>query len=215
VLTENHAWLRRTATSNLRDPEPFWAKIDALPDSTVMPPSAAVCLALLLPAGLSHPSRVVHRRAGEGSLGHARFTGLGIWHGASFAREVKALSPSAVWWAERRKGPQENLYGVILSRSVRCPDPWFEAQGEWLVRRLAPDCSRVELAELPSERDDAALLWSMGYEAANVHLGTEGAAKAVRAHLKKQKKGWIVSAMAEMTQAVQKDWVAFRETKGK
>jgi hypothetical protein len=114
-----------------------------------------------------------------------------------------------VWWAERRTGPQENLYGVILSRAVRCADPWFAARGEWLVRRLAPDRSRVELSDLPSERDDSALLWSMGYETGNVHLGTEGAAKAVRSHLKKQKEGWLPEAMTEMTQAVQKDWQAF------
>ena len=33
----------------------------------------------------------------------------------------------------------------------------------WIVRRLAPDCSRIELAELPEEQDAVRLLHSMGY----------------------------------------------------
>ena len=159
-----------------------------LPDCATPPPSASVCLTSLLRADCSSHARVVHRRAGEGSLGHARFTSLGTTHGASVVREAKALSPSEVWWAEKRTGRQENVYEVILSRAVRCTDPWFVSRGEWLVRRLAPDCSRAEPSDLPSERDDAALLWSMGFKTGNVPLGTEGSAKAVRSHMKMQKK---------------------------
>ena len=55
---------------------------------------------------------------------------------------------------------------------MRCPDPWVRLRGTWIVRRLAPDCSRIELSALPQQRDEIKLLHSMGLETANVHLGT-------------------------------------------
>jgi hypothetical protein len=56
VLAEDHAWLRRAAFSELRDPEAFWARLDALSDCAAPPPSAAVCLASLLPADAPPPA---------------------------------------------------------------------------------------------------------------------------------------------------------------
>ncbi|TLY67517.1 MAG: hypothetical protein E6K35_04530 [Gammaproteobacteria bacterium] len=43
---------------------------------------------------------------------------------------------------------------------------------ERLVNRLAPDCSRIELASLPRGHDESRLLWMMGRETANMHLGS-------------------------------------------
>src|SRR5436190_5869686 len=37
VLAEHHAWLRKLAISELRDPIPFWKKLDELPSVTAIP----------------------------------------------------------------------------------------------------------------------------------------------------------------------------------
>ena len=86
----------------------------------------------------------------------------------------------------------------------------MQLRGQWIVRRLAPDCSRIELASLPSERDEARLLHAMGWETANIHLGSRDAVGAVRRDLKHQPKGWLQSAAEKMVQATCKDWEEWR-----
>ena len=90
--------------------------------------------------------------------------------GAAIAREAKALTVS-LSVGEARGTAGEILYQKILDTSVRVLDPWVQLSGSWIVRRLAPDCSRVELAALPKDRDEQKLLHAMGQETANVHAG--------------------------------------------
>src|SRR6185369_13130454 len=112
------------------------------------------------------------RVAGLGSLGRQRYVAIAEWCGGSVAREAKALAPSACVWAKEGTGSARILYQEILNHSVRCRDPFVRLQRRWIVRRLAPDCSRIELSALPRERDELRLLHAMGWETANVHLGT-------------------------------------------
>ena len=77
------------------------------------------------------------------------------------------------------------LYQKILGTAVRVPDPWVQLSGPWIVRRLAPDCSRVELAALPKDRDEQKLLHAMGRETANIHAGDDRAKAAIRADLQR------------------------------
>ena len=113
--------------------------------------------------------RVAHRVAGLGSLGRERYVALADWHGGSVAREAKALAPSACVWAGRGKGPRLFFTRRFWTVPVRCRDPFVRLQKRWIVRRLAPDCSRIELSALPKERDETRLLRAMGWETANVH----------------------------------------------
>jgi sugar phosphate isomerase/epimerase len=83
----------------------------------------------------------------------------------------------------------------------------------WIVRRLAPDCSRIELAALPKERDEVRLLHAMGFETANVHLGS-GSARAIREDLKRRARGWLHKAAQEMAEAVERDWKDWRKAAG-
>ena len=89
------------------------------------------------------------------------------------AREAKPLAPSAWLWASaaRLRAPR---YLELIRRAVRVPDPFLHVHGMWLLRRLAPDCSRIELATLPRNHDESRLLWMMGWETANMHLGHAG-----------------------------------------
>jgi hypothetical protein len=210
VLAERHGWLRKAAFGTLRDPVSYWGKMDALPDvKEGLPESAAVALEHLLPApGITY--RVKHRVAGLGSLGHPRFLALADWKGGRIAREAKALVPSSVTWVQGKTGPIELFYQAIVDRAVRCRDPYVQLEGHWIVRRLAPDCSRIELSALSEEREEAQLLHAMGWETANIHLGSKAAIKAVQQHLRKQPKGWLHKAAEAMAQSVKTDWESWK-----
>ena len=186
VLAQRHQWLRDLAHSNLRDPVAFWDKLGKLPAITeTIAPEVIAALERWLPEkGLSY--KLVHRIAGLGSLGRQRFVALADWRGGLIAREAKVLTVSACLWEKQAGGADEILYQRILGTSMRVLDPWVQLSGSWIVRRLAPDCSRVELAALPKDRDEQKLLHAMGQETANVHAGDGQAKVAIRADLQER-----------------------------
>jgi hypothetical protein len=155
--------------------------------------------------------RIAHRQAGLGSLGRERYVAFAEYHGGKIAREAKALAPSACAWAEGKKASNRIRYGEILSSSVRCRDPFVHQEGRWIVRRLAPDCSRVELISMPKVRDEAKLLYAMGFETANIHLGTKGAGRAIPAALEKLPPLWLHQAAEAMLPVIMKDWKQWRK----
>jgi uncharacterized protein DUF2252 len=212
VLEEDNRWLRLIALNELRDPERFWKKMDALPSlRQEISASAREALEHLLPLpGL--PYRLVRRVAGLGSLGHPRFVALAEFHGGKIAREAKMLVPSSIFWAHDHPGPIEIWYQAVLSRAVRCPDPFVRLRGRWIVRRLSPHCSRIELSVLPRNRDECRLLFSMGWETGNIHLSNPELAKPIRKHLAKQKSTWLYSAAKKMAAAVKQDWQVWRQS---
>jgi len=205
VLAEHHPSLRQMATARLHDPEQYWAKLHALQESTEPGPAAANKAFDHMMPERGMRWRAAHRVAGLGSLGRLRFVALADWRGGSVAREAKALAPSACLWAEKGKGTAPILYQEMLDEAVRCRDPFVRLQKRWIVRRLAPDCSRIELSALPKERDELRLLHAMGWETANIHLGT-GKAKVLLADLKKRPQGWLLKAARAMEKAVLGDF---------
>lgn len=208
VLAEAHTWLRTLVSGVLREPVAFWAKLDALPAARTAPASARKGMERMLPAkGLTYTLK--HRIAGLGSLGRERYVAIGPYAGGQIAREAKALAPSACIFAEE-SGSSRIRYQKILDQAVRCPDPFVKLKGEWIVRRLAPDCSRVELASMPKQRQESKLLHAMGFETANVHLGTPKARPAILRDLKKRPPHWLHAASLAMGKALDKDWRAFR-----
>jgi hypothetical protein len=211
VLEESHAWLRAIAESKLRDPVAFWKKMDTNPTAKgEIPESAREALEHMLPeSGLRY--RLARRRAGLGSLGRTRLVAIADFKGGRVAREAKALLPSALQCANPNRVPSEILYGAILRRSVRCPDPYVQMRGHWIVRRLSPHCSRIELDALASNRGECRLLEAMGRETANIHLGTEEKRKAILKDLRGRKKNWLTAAAQAMAEAMEKDWRVWKE----
>jgi len=211
VLGESHDWLRAIAESKLRDPVVFWGKIDRLtPVKGEIPLSAREAIEHLLPEpGIRY--RLAHRIAGLGSLGHIRLVAIAEWKGARVAREAKALTPSALQWLSPSRVPAEILYAAILRRAVRCPDPYVQMRGHWIVRRLSPHCSRIELDALGTSREECRLLESMGRETANIHLGTEEKRRLILKDLSKRKGNWLLAAAQAMAEAMEKDWRLWKE----
>ena len=205
ALAEHHTALRTMATARLHDPERYWNKLHALTDfDGPVPAGAMKAIGRMLPErGLKF--RVTTRRAGLGSLGRQRFVAMAEWRGGSIAREAKALAPSACIWADQGKGTAAILYQQVLDTAVRCRDPFVRFQKRWIVRRLAPDCSRIELSDIPAERDEIRILRAMGWETGNVHLGSVKAG-VLAADLKKRSRGWLWKAARAMEKSVLADF---------
>jgi len=210
VLAEHHGPLREMAVHRLKDPLVFWSKLEQMPGLRQDPPAGArKALRQMLPDP-ELAVRYVHRVAGLGSLGRERFLAVGEWHGGRVAREAKALAPSACSWATGTPATEADIhYQEVIDRSVRCPDPFVRLKRRWIVRRLAPDCSRIELGTLPRERDELRLLHAMGWETANVHLGT-ARAKALKADLRARPAGWLHRTAQRMLDVVHSDWEGWR-----
>ena len=205
VLAERYRWLRDLAIVRLKDQRPYWERMRALRSApAAVGRVARRLLAAALPPHVSEV-RIVQRQAGLGSLGRRRLVAIGRWHGAMIAREAKPLAPSAWLWASaaRLRRPR---YLELIRRAVRVPDPFLHVHGIWLLRRLAPDCSRIELPTLPRNHDESRLLWMMGWETANMHLATPQQRPRILADLEARRSGWLVKAAARMAQELERDW---------
>jgi uncharacterized protein (DUF2252 family) len=206
VLEEEHPILRAMATGEERDAEKFWAKMNAFRDATP-PRQPRALIARHLPRDCGKP-RFVHRIAGLGSLGRERYVGLAESEGALVAREAKAMLPSAFAW---QRGGGKIYYAAMLKTAIRAADPFVAIGNGWLIRRLGPHCSRIELSDLPRRKDERVLLQAMGAETANIHLGSTSALPALRRDLKARGADWLRDAARRMAKATLKDWKTWRE----
>jgi len=207
VLEERYPELRAIALAEEREPVRFWAKLTrVLNDPPAQPPNTALdALLQSFPAsGLSLEIRF-RPCIGMGSLGRPRFVALAEWSGGWIAREAKAVTPPASAWAAGRIGNM-SFAAERSARAVRCPDPYYRPGRDWLVRRLAPHCSRIELGLVGSGEDALRVLWAMGGEAANIHLGSRDASGAILHDLSKRPSKWLPEAVRAMTESLLRDW---------
>ena len=117
---------------------------------------------------------------------------------------MKSLTFSAAGWAaDKLDGP---FYAKILQGAVRSPDPYLVTQGAWVGRRLSPDCRRLEVESLARVKDEEYLLHAMGFETANVQLGTTGARWPIQKHLAHYSKGKLKKAAINMKTMVLTDF---------
>ncbi len=205
VLGEHHPWLRTVALGRLRDPVHFWRRMEAQQRWTgPVPSEARRGLESMLPE-FGRPHEIKRRVAGIGSLGHRRVVFIVNHSGGRIAREAKQLGPSACFWA-RNQPVGQLYYSEMMGRAVRVCDPFVRVEGNWVFRRLASDCSRIELAMLPAKRDEERLLYAMGWETANVHLGSRTAIRAVVGDIEKRPARWLHRASKIMSAAMRRDW---------
>jgi len=209
VLAEHNCFLRELALNDLRAPARYWDKLNQWPKAEKLPSEIKKVLSRALPES-SLSFRVAHRQAGLGSLGRRRFTLLAEWRGGFIAREAKELVQSAWRWDGKKQIGTKIFYQAAIDRAVRVPDPMVSLHQHWLIRRLAPDCSRIEMNQLPGKRDELKLLRAMGFETANIHLGTKGAAKILTGDLRKRPSQWLRKAAEAMGQATIRDWKQWR-----
>jgi uncharacterized protein DUF2252 len=210
VLEEQNAELRQLALQGEREPARYWAKLRAL-RSARPPRSVRHLLTAALPEGAA-VAQFKHRIAGVGSLGRPRFLALASCHGGLVAREAKAWLPSAWSWANGKS--DERAYALrLLERAVRQPDPFYQVQDGWIIRRLAPLCGRIDQSRVPRRKDERQILIAMGREIANLHLATAEHRNEVLKDLAGRKPGWLLKAARKMAAASEEAWHEFRGSK--
>jgi hypothetical protein len=213
VLMEGHPQLRDMARQDLRQPDVFWKRLEAKTTSLTsrLPDSVSKAVQKIVPKGAEAEYRTLKSPKGLGSLGRRRYLAFIDWQGGRMAREAKEVVGSAVLWAQGKGGGKENPWLERTVRSaVRCADPYYRVKRGWLVRRLGPDCSRIDLDELVHHRDLAALLSSMGHETANIHLGTPKGRRRIREGLENLRSDWLETASQRMLEMSLKDWNRFK-----
>jgi hypothetical protein len=210
VVDGDRDWLRKAYVKSEHQAENYWERMNQCPDSArEAPPEVRSMLEASLPSpGLVY--RLVHRLGGVGSLGRPRFTVLGKWQGEFVALEAKALLPSAASLATKKQRGGEIYYEEVLARAVRRLDPMMKVYEGWVVRGLAPDRCRIELSELGPERDETRMMRAMGWETANIHLGTRDAVKDVLKDLKERKPNWLRKSAEKMVAVTLNDWEMWR-----
>ena len=208
ILEEDHPTLRAMAMGAERDPSRFWEKLTNL--RTIRAPDKVGNLLRKELANIDQKSiRFVHRIAGLGSLGRERFAILARFGGGLISREAKAALPSAQSWA--MGAASGSYHKEILKGLIQIPDPSLKIGKEWVVRRLSPHCSRIELADLPNQRDERKLLNAMGHELATFHLGTSSAVTAIRNDLKRRGEDWLNGNAAKMADVTIEEWNKWRD----
>jgi Uncharacterized protein conserved in bacteria (DUF2252) len=199
VLAEQRRWLRAIAVARARNPAAFWERLHALRRVSDPRVPHARFRASLPERSLQYS--VVRRVAGLGSLGRQRYVALASWGGAFIAREAKAYVPPAA--TRTTKARDLGTLQRLLSCAARVSDPWLTIDRHWIVRRLAPDSTKIEIADLPARRDEHRLLRAMGAETANIHVRWSA---PVLAHLRSRSKRWLERAAIDMADAVSEDW---------
>lgn len=127
VLVDSSSPLRTMARSRLDHPEKFWEKLHGFPSQRKPIPKAAACAIKGLLPDTGIELRFLNRVAGIGSLGKARYTGVGTWKGGQIAREAKVLTASACDWAKGKRAAEKSdtkkfssTLCVVLIRWCRC-----------------------------------------------------------------------------------------------
>jgi hypothetical protein len=213
VLEEHNAALRRMAYREENAPKAWWAKLEKELFTARPPAEARALLVQDWPDGAVGSARLCYRSAGLGSLGRPRYVALADWHGSRIAREAKALVRSAAAWAGGAAvaGDAPSFCGAALKMAVRSPDPFLRVAPHWVVRRLAPRASKIEIDDLVKKSDPLRLLVAMGGETANVHAGSARAIASVRGDLARRRPGWLADAAEQMADAVRADWKAWKK----
>jgi hypothetical protein len=212
VLAESDQKLGKLGVDSFKPPSNFWKKLNSLP---TIRRSLSKELKRALEKTLPDPGmryKVVMREAGLGSLGQERFVAIGKWQGGCIAREAKMTVPSASSWLNGETGRGQSWYEEAISSAVRSPDPFQVINGPWLIRRLSPDSNPIDIQSLSKHGDEETLLFAMGSEAANVHLGTRRQSKRILDDLKRRKRGWLQDAAVRMAKTVEKDWNRYRKS---
>lgn len=213
VLEDKNAWFTSIALSRLDDPPSSWETLESNPAPRQPVPATPKKVWKELFPGHNLPYRIIKRTAGTGSLGHPRIVAIADWEGGKVALEAKILVPSACRWAKGSESGGSIHYQKIMQDAVRCRDPYVRVENNWRVSRLAPDSSPVDIETLPKRRDEDRMLNAMGWEAANVHLGSKRSVRLIQRDLRRRRGNWLRAAAKEMAQVVSKDWKEWRAEK--
>ena len=208
VLDRDKLWLRDLVVIPERERAKFWKKMAAVQGKPA-PERYLTAIADAMPEpGLS--IKTARRSAGIGSLGRPRWVGSADWRGAPIVREAKALVRSA-WSRAHGLSNRELRVGEIANGRYRPLDPWYRIKNNVVVRRLSPNNRKIEVEKGKSTLFTSDMLQTMGFDLANVHLGTAERRDAIKRDLENRKRGWLTANARKASDATTqeyKDWKA-------
>ena len=221
LLAEQNDLLLSLAETQIKNAAKFYKKLRANQPPVIPAPAEAIKLLedALPERGIAY--QILHRQAGLGSLGRQRYVALTSWRGGMLARETKPMVLSACLWANPDRTPRELFIKKAIDTAVRCPDAALRFSENWICRRLAPDCVKIEVIDHPGEKDLLSpeqlpsLLELMGSETANVHLGANGARQMILLDLDKRQHlhpKWLYEAVELMLNQVVADWKEWKKS---
>jgi hypothetical protein len=97
-----------------------------------------------------------------------------------------------------------------MNSAIRPCDPYQQIVGRWLIRRLSPESNPIYISDLPTKRDEEALLQAMGAEAANVHLGSPRQIKNIFKDLDRRKAKWLRLSAQGMAKVMKREWKNYK-----
>lgn len=207
-LDRKWAWLREKVLIPDEERHKFWKKIDAR-DAESAPARFRNALEDAMPEkGMAFDT--ARRTAGTGSLGRPRWIGVADWQGAPIVREAKALLPSA-WSVTNGVRDAKILSGEISAGRYRSPDPWQSVAGGVVTRRLSPNNRKIEAGTSDFRLHGQKMLSAMGFELANVHLGTDGDAAAISKDFGARNAKWLASEVEKAATIVLADYKQFKK----
>src|SRR5258708_9373685 len=126
------------------------------------------------------------------------------------------MASSAVVWATG-KPTKEIHVDRLLKGPGRPSTPHTSTHESWLVRRIMSECGSIDLAALQSEEtvqqinfDQERLLFSMGYETANLHQLSKSR-EELNERLKGVRVGALKQAALTMLELLQEDFKMWRK----
>jgi hypothetical protein len=216
VLGERHVHLFRLASEAFASPVRFASELQALPayDGRLPKPAMKLLSEVVPWSGFDPTLRT--RSAGVGSLGARRIVAFGELAGGLLVREAKQVPGPASGWLTPKRERHRGLPDLVAASRGAASDPWRRQTGKWVVRPLAADAARLELASLKRKHDEGAYLRDMGAEAANVHLVSHSeaaSAKAMRKDAHRRMGDWLhvaATKMAALTDGDHAEWTAMQ-----
>ena len=121
-------------------------------------------------------------------------------------REAKAPRPVQRGSLSHRQRSPRPSGALIANGRYRAPDPWYQVDRHIVVRRLSPNARKIEVVAHPIELAEPDMLQAMGYELANVHLGTGDRKQAIEKNLDRRKAKWLVRAAETAAEFVIRDF---------
>jgi hypothetical protein len=207
LLDKTDPWMAPLVTTSAADRRRFWKKIKSCPAPkapNALPREVLAALRKTLPPDATHIGFGT-RVAGCGSLGRPRYIARADWRGDHVVREAKALVPSAWLWAHDAGGAHVHFMDLATGR-YRSPDPYLHVAGRFIYRRLAADSHKIDIAQ--NRHLTAALFEAMGFDLGAIHAA-DPHARAVRRHLQRQPRNWLVKAARAARKAVETDYAAW------
>jgi len=202
LLDEQETWMRPLVAVSDTERREFWDEVDRAPTADA-PNDIAARLERHLPSDAAI-ERFATWAKGAGSLGRPRYLAIAQWRGGRIVREAKALVPSAWGWTHGMQ-PRPADVLTLVQGGARAPDPFFDVDGRWILRRIAADSRKIDARRL-DERDQRRLLHAMGRDIGAVHAMTEGAAGAIASHLETLPSSWLHRTAKDAAAVVKHDY---------